>query len=115
MDEEKRIDEGWKDKAASEKTAKDAASQENFIPEASFAMLVSSLGIQTTVALGEIENPITNKKETDLNQAKYLIDTLGILQEKTKNNLSKEEEDMLENILYQLRTIFLNKQKEVQK
>lgn len=110
MDEEKKIDESWKDKAKQEDTANQKP-QEEFMPEASFVMLLSSLGIQATISLGELENPITHKKEPDLTQAKYLIDTLGVLQEKTKNNLSKEEEALLENMLFELRTIFLDKQK----
>ena len=45
------------------------------------------------IFLGEMPNPITNQVEKNLKQAKFLIDTLVILRDKTKGNLSKEEDD----------------------
>lgn len=77
--------------------------------EVNFNFFISSLGMQTMIALGEMVNPITNKKEEDLKQAKYLIDLLGIIKEKTKNNLDREEEEILDNLLYQLRTLYIKK------
>ncbi|MFC1753476.1 DUF1844 domain-containing protein, partial [Thermoproteota archaeon] len=54
----------------------------------------------------ETPNPMTNKNEENLDQAKYLIDTLTMIQEKTKNNLTKEEGEMLEGMLYEFRMRF---------
>ncbi|MEW5757906.1 MAG: DUF1844 domain-containing protein [Candidatus Omnitrophota bacterium] len=109
MNEQKKVDESWKEKAKDNEETIQNKSGQDFMPEATFAMLISSLAIQATISLGEIESPLTNKKEIDLKQAKYLIDTLGMLQEKTKNNLTKEETTMMENVLFELRTIFLEK------
>ncbi len=77
--------------------------------EASFSLFVSSLMMQAMSALGEIENPITKKKEYNQSHAKFIIDTLTMLQEKTKNNLTKVEAEMLEGILYELRLRFVSK------
>lgn len=77
-------------------------------PSQEFAMFLSSLAMQAYMALGE---------ETDLGpgrlnppQAKYLIDVLGMLQEKTAGNLSPEEASMLEAVVYELRLKYVEKQ-----
>ena len=59
------------------------------------------------VHLGLIEDPATGKKDKNLSIAKQTIDILGMLEEKTSGNLSKEEEDMLKNILYDLRILYV--------
>lgn len=100
MDEKnKKIDESWKDTVEKEKV-EIPQEEEKFIPEASFGFFVTTLGIQIAIALGEVPNPMTNKNEENLDQAKYLIDTLDMLKEKTQNNLSKEEQEVLDNLLY---------------
>jgi len=50
------------------------------------------------IAMGKLENPLTKKNEVNLEQARFLIDTLGVIQEKTKNNLNAEEEKLLEEV-----------------
>ncbi len=107
-DLEKNIDESWKDSAEKEKKSEDDFQ----IPEdmqASFPMFISSLGVQALMSLGEIENPMTKVKETDLAQAKYIIDTIEMLQAKTASNVTDEEKQMLEDILYQLRMVYMSK------
>lgn len=74
-----------------------------------FNFFITTLALQASVALGRIPNPATNKKEEDLPQAKFLIDTLGMLQDKTKNNLTAEESELLENFLYELRMQYVSK------
>ena len=59
------------------------------------------------VFLGEIPNPMTNKEDVNLPQAKLIIDTLLLLREKTKGNLSKEEENILNGSLYELQLKFV--------
>src|SRR5262249_42098154 len=61
------------------------------IPPASFSFLVSTLGAQAAVALGMAPNPMTNKTEVQPELGKHAIDTLAILLEKTKGNLTSEE------------------------
>ena len=71
--------------------------------EPNFGMFVSSLSMQALIFLGEIDNPVTHKKEENLEQAKYIIDTMAMLKEKTKGNLTGNEANILDNILYELR------------
>ena len=71
--------------------------------EPNFSIFVSSLSMQTLIFLGEIDNPITHKKEENLDQAKYIIDTLAMLKEKTKGNLTANEANLCDNVLYELR------------
>ena len=58
--------------------------------------------------LGKVMNPATNKVERDLAQAKNTIDILGMLQAKTKGNLSDNERKFLEHALYELRMNYVD-------
>lgn len=77
------------------------------LPPASFAFLVSTLATQTMVHLGQIADPIDNKATIRLPLAQHHIDTLAILEEKTRGNLTAEEEKMLTTMLHELRMAFL--------
>src|SRR5438046_3203602 len=63
---------------------------------------------QALLHLGEIANPMTNAVERDLEAAKHVIDILGILQEKTRNNLDAGEETLLSSVLYDLRMRYVD-------
>lgn len=103
----KRIDESWKDSVAKEK---DQVKPDNDStpPQANFTFFVSTLALQASVFLGVVPNPATNKTQKDLEQAKFIIDTLDMLQEKTKNNLDGEEIKLLENIIYELKMQYIS-------
>lgn len=109
MDEAKKdIDESWKD--AVEKEKEQLKKEDKFIPpEPNFSFFITTLALQVSIALGEVPNPATNQKEENLSQAKFIIDTLEMLQEKTKGNLDTEESTLLENILYELRVQYISK------
>lgn len=79
------------------------------VPETDFGFFLSSLSMQALVALGEVPHPTTNLAAENLEQARYFIDLLGMLQEKTKGNLSKEEESLLEGVLYELRMKYVSR------
>jgi hypothetical protein len=81
-------------------------------PEAKFTILVSSIATQVLVALGQMEHPITSKKEVDLDSARYSIDMLQTLADKTKGNLSEDENRYLSDILYDLRMRFVDASRE---
>lgn len=66
----------------------------------SFIMMLSMQGMQQ---LGKIANPMTGKVEKDLLQAKQTITLLEIFEEKTKGNLTKEEESYLKSSVTNLR------------
>ncbi|MBP2687282.1 MAG: hypothetical protein H6Q81_2187 [Deltaproteobacteria bacterium] len=68
-----------------------------------FLDLVQSLQVGAMVGLGMIQGPDGKRPPVDLPAAKDAIDLLGILQEKTKGNLTKEEEEVLREGLYHLR------------
>ena len=127
MDEplKKRVDESWKEQAEREKQTAEAAAQSGGpkasprtpeaglgaeeVPEARFDLFVSGLAMEALIALGDMPHPTTRKQEANLPQAKYLIDLLGVLEEKTKGNLAAEEEKLLKDALYQLRMRYLAK------
>lgn len=71
--------------------------------EVNFLSFVLGLGTQALLHLGDMENPISHRVERDLEAAKQVIDLLGILREKTRNNLEPAEEAMLDSTLYDLR------------
>ncbi|MCK4602348.1 MAG: DUF1844 domain-containing protein [Phycisphaerae bacterium] len=73
------------------------------IPPASFTTLVSSLMTQILLALGGYEDPKTKKRYMDLDLAKHHIDTLAVLEKKTKGNLTEEETKLLDRTLYETR------------
>lgn len=111
MDENKKnVDESWKETVEKERGA--LKKEGKPVPaEPDFNFFVTTLSLQASIALGQVPHPVTNKNEEDLRQAKFLIDTLGMLKEKTKGNLSTDETNLLENLLYELRTAYLSKQK----
>ncbi|HOD12426.1 MAG TPA: DUF1844 domain-containing protein [Candidatus Omnitrophota bacterium] len=71
-------------------------------PTLDFFGYIASLAFQAMVFLGEIENPLSGKKEKNLEQAKLLIDTLILLRDKTKGNVSQAEEGLLDSSIYEL-------------
>ena len=83
--------------------AKEEEPQRVPLPEVSLSSLVFSLSSSALLHLGEIADPQTGEKKEDLPLAKHSIDTIGMLKEKTKGNLTKEEDQFLESILTDLR------------
>ena len=82
------------------------------LPELNFSSFILSLSSSALLHFGEIPDPVTNKKQRNLTMAKQTIDILGILKEKTSGNLTKEEQSLLDNLLYDLRIRYV---KEVEK
>jgi len=78
-------------------------------PKVDFLTYITSLGFQAMVFLGEIESPVTKKKETNLLQAKLIIDTLAMLRDKTKGNLETQEDSMLNASVYELQMKYVEK------
>jgi hypothetical protein len=68
-----------------------------------FLMLVQQHDQIAGMGLGKLPNPATNKVEKDLNSAKYAIDTLLMLQQYTKGNISAEMNDFLDQTLTRLK------------
>jgi hypothetical protein len=107
-DLDKNIDESWKE--AVEKDKEKLKNGGQFVPpEPDFNFFITTLALQASVFLGEVPNPVTNKKEENLIQAKFIVDTLGMLKEKTQGNLNSQESQLLDNMLYELRMQYIAK------
>jgi len=127
----KKVDETWKDNVEKEKGAGGPAPKASAQPEPvtqtpseaepieetpqefepSFASLVTSLGVQAFMSMGEFPGSSAAEQAPPVNlvQAKSLIDILEILSEKTKGNLTKDEAAMLQEMLYGLKMKFVEK------
>ena len=90
------------------------ASSPREVPEASFAILVNSLLTQMFFALGAIPDPQDGKRYVDLDLAKHHIDMLGILEEKTKGNLTDDETKMLDRAMYEGRMQYVQVAQSIQ-
>ncbi len=92
---------------AAQKPAESARTQEQkkagTLPELDFSALVISLATTAQMSMGNIPNPQTNKPEQNLPAAQQMIDVLGMLKEKTKGNLTGEEQALLDSVLFNLR------------
>jgi len=98
--EESKINE----EAKSEETSRDDTSaQEALLPEIDFTHFILSLSSSVLIQLGEIQDPFTQKSAKNLPSAKQTIDLIGMLKEKTKGNLTPEEEKVIDYVLYDLR------------
>lgn len=118
MVEEKRIDEGWKKRVQEDKTkaSKQSSNKEQLpsspemdvsVPEITFINFVSGLATQVLMALGQIPHPATGKKEINLEEAKYLIDTIQLLETKTRGNLTPDEAKTVKDVLYNLQMAYI--------
>lgn len=106
----KKVDENWKNQVDKEKgEAKETSAHYH---EPSFSVFVSSLSMQAMIAMGKLQNPVTKAIEKNFDQARYLIDTLGIIEEKSKNNLTDEESSVLGESLYNLRIMYVEERGE---
>jgi hypothetical protein len=74
-----------------------------------FITFALSLGSSAFVHLGDVPNPESRVFEPNLPLAKQTIDVLGLLQEKTRGNLTDEEATFLENLLADLRMRYVQK------
>lgn len=124
---ELHIDEDWKSKVKAEDAALDAKLQQgqaepaasqaspsspesdlpDQFPPADFAGLVMMLSTQAMVGMGVIPIPGQDQPVQNLAMAKYFIDLLTVLEEKTKNKLDRQENNLLIETLHQLRLAYV--------
>jgi len=76
-------------------------------PEITFASLILSLSSTAFMNLGALPDPNTGQTEKNLLLAKQTIDLLGVLREKTRNNLEMDEENLFDHLLYDLRMAYI--------
>ncbi len=108
------VDEDWKSQVEKEKEqlrqqeSEATSSPQPEIPEASFSVLLATLGTQAMAMMGLLPNPDgTGNTQVHLPMARHLIDMIGILEEKTKGNLSEDEAKALNENLHQLRMAYV--------
>ncbi len=83
-------------------------------PQLDFFNYIASLGFQAMIFLGEIPNPLTNQTDKNLKQAKFLIDTMTVIREKTTGNLTQEESELLNGSIYELQLRYVEAVKKEQ-
>ncbi len=112
------IDEDWKSQVEAEREEAEKKRQEEASPEkqtpdagqmppASFEMLITTMATEAMISLEQIPHPVTGKPMQNLDHAKYFIDTLEVLQEKTKGNLTSDEEKAISDLMHQLKLAFV--------
>ena len=84
---------------------------EQSTPQAEFAFFCYTLGTQAMIALGLAPNPATEETTVELPQAKYTIDLLEMLREKTEGNRTEEETKVLMGLLFDLRMRYVEASK----
>lgn len=116
------IDEDWKARAQREKEeAAQKAEEKPVAPEeeqtiepTSFAGLVHTFAMQGLVALGMLAPRDVKEVMIDLDEAKYIIDTLMMLRDKTKGNLAPNEQGMLTEVLSQMQQVYVVRSQQLQ-
>jgi hypothetical protein len=121
MADEKKIiiDEDWKSQVQAEKEAAKQKSPQpsaaeaakaggDFqMPPASLEMLITTLVTEAMISLGQAPHPHTGEVVFQPQQAKYLIDTIDMLREKTQGNVTPDEMQLMEQLLHQLRMVYV--------
>ena len=105
FDNEGRLKEEEKAESREEKKEEPAKEdkQRPPLPEVNFNSLIFSLSSSALFHFGDITDPQTGEKKEDLPMAKHSIDIIAMLKEKTKGNLTNEEQQFIDHILTDLR------------
>jgi hypothetical protein len=82
------------------------------LPEIDFSTFLFSISSTALLHFGDIPDPMTDKREKNLPMVKQTIDIIEILKEKTKGNLTPEEGNLIDNILYDLRMRYIRELKQ---
>jgi hypothetical protein len=89
------------------RTGSDNRAKTYTLPKIDFSTFVLSINSSALVQLGLIEDPSSGQKTKNLPLAKQTIDLLAMLEDKTRGNLTSDEENILKNILYELRMLYV--------
>jgi hypothetical protein len=94
---------------AAEKAAEASkeAARKNTLPKVAFSSFILSIYSSGLVQLGKVEDPSTGEIRKDLTMAKYTIDMMAMLSEKTKGNLNKDEENLMRALLSEIRMAYV--------
>ena len=87
-------------------------SEQSERPEVSFIAFVFSLASNAAVHFGDLPDPLSNEtRPPDLEAAAQVIDLLAMLEEKTRGNLSPEERQLLDQVIFELRMRYVDAKK----
>ncbi len=101
-----------KEKATSKTIASEEPTNEASQHEIDFSSFILSLSTSALIQLGKISDPHTKQPAKNLEAAKQTIDILVIIQEKTKGNLTDQEQSIMDNSLYDLRMMYIEETKQ---
>jgi len=73
-----------------------------------FLMLIQMYNFEGMIALGKVHNPATNQMSKSLEHAKYVIDVLEVLKDKTRGNLDSEESRLLDQTISSLKLNYVD-------
>ncbi|HNV86656.1 MAG TPA: DUF1844 domain-containing protein [Candidatus Omnitrophota bacterium] len=107
---EKKVDESWKNSVQKEKQTEEPEKTPPRL-ELNFSNFINSFAIQVLIHLGQIEDPVSKKKEINLEAAHEIIDLLAMLKEKTKGNLTREEDALLTHLIPDLQMRYVEAMK----
>jgi hypothetical protein len=109
FDTEGKVKEETKEQGKKEEKAGERKEREfGPLPEVNFSSFVLSLSSSILLHLGEIADPQSGERKKDLALAKQTIDIITLLKDKTKGNLTDDEQELLEHLLYDMRMRFVN-------
>lgn len=94
-----------------QKGRKGEGQPEDALPRVDFATFVLSLSHSALLHLGEAQHPETGQVEKNLSLARQTIDLIGMLEEKTRGNLTGDEERLIGQILFDLRIRYVEQSK----
>ena len=105
--EERKAEVSGEDAGSAPEGAAASDADETPLPEINFASFIFSLSTTAMYHFGDFPDPVTKESRKNLAAAKQTIDLLSILQAKTEGNLTADEKQLLEGILYELRLRFV--------
>jgi hypothetical protein len=89
-------------------TQESGLKEEDVFTQLTFPTFVLSLSTSVLVNLGELPDPLTNEKKVNLPLAKQTISIIELLMEKTKGNLTQEEDKLVSSLLFDLRMKYVS-------
>jgi hypothetical protein len=104
-------EQGQTDAKSDDAATSASSAQMGPIPAASLDVLLSTLAAQAMTAMGHLPDPVEGHPVVRPDLAKHYIDMVGMLEEKTKGNLTPDETNMIETVLHELRLIFVSTRK----
>ena len=108
-EEKKETEKSETQKAEDAYKAKKKEQKESPLPKVDLSTFVLSLSSSVMVHLGEVPEPESGNITQNLDMARHTIDILSMLENKTRGNLTQDEERLLRDILFELRMKYVQK------